>query len=73
MAGDWGDDLAGVQRPQAQRRERNAGQFVKQARSRTREGIKARDPRARDRAAVVNSAGTAGLTWLLGIAMTAQP
>ena len=58
---------------EAQRRERNAGQFVTRARSRTREGSKARDPRARERAAVVIPAGTAGLTWLLRIAMKAQP
>ena len=43
------------------------------ARSRTREGNKARDPCARDRAAVVIPAGIAGLTWLFGIAMKAQP
>ena len=73
MAGDRGDDLAGVQRTKAQRRERNAGQFVKRARSRTREGNKARDPRARERAAVVIPAGAAGLTWLFCIAMKAQP
>lgn len=43
------------------------------ARSRTREGNKARDPCARDKAAVVIPAGIAGLTWLFGIAMKAQP
>ena len=42
-------------------------------RSRTREGNQARDPWARDRAAVVIPAGSAGLTSLFGIAMKAQP
>jgi hypothetical protein len=42
-------------------------------RSRTREGSKARDPWARDRAAVLIPTGIAGLTWLFGIAMKAQP
>jgi hypothetical protein len=73
MAGDRGDDLAGVQRT---KRSGVNGTTVSSAsghRSRTREGSKARDPRARERAAVVISAGTAGLTWLFGIAMKAQP
>ena len=39
----------------------------------TREGNQARDPGARERAAVVIPAGIAGLTWLFGIAMKAQP
>ena len=35
--------------------------------------VETRDPRARERAAVVNSAGAAGLFWLFRIAMKAQP
>ncbi len=64
MAGDWGDDLAGVQRTE---RSADNGTPVSSSsgpRSRTREGIKARGPRARERAAVVISAGNAGLTVL---------
>ena len=43
---------------------RESGEFVKRAPSRTRKGNKARDPRARERAAVVIRAGIAGLAWL---------
>ena len=73
MAGDRGDDLAGVQRT---KRSGVTGTPVSSSsgpRSRTREGIKARDPRARDGAAVVIPAGIAGLTSLFGIAMKAKP
>ena len=38
-----------------------------------REGNKARDPRAREWAAVVIPAGIAGLAWLCCIAIKAQP
>jgi len=65
MAGDRGDDLAGVQRTQAQRCERKAGQFVKRASfTRSVKEPKPAFPRARERAAVVSPAGNAGLTWL---------
>ena len=73
MAGDQGDDLAGVQRP---KRSGVSGTPVSSSsgpRSRTREGNKARDPWARERAAVVIPAGIAGLTTVLCIAMKAQP
>jgi hypothetical protein len=73
MAGDRGDDLAGVQRT---KRSGVSGTPVSSSswpRSRTREGNKARDPRARERAAVVMPAGIAGLTSLFGIAMKEQP
>ena len=64
MAGDRGDDLAGVQRT---KRGGVSGTPVSSSsgpRSRTREGNKARDPRSRERAAVVTGAGTAGLIVL---------
>ena len=73
MAGDRGDDLAGVQRTT---RSGVNGTLVSSSSgppSRTREGGMARDPRARERAAVVIHAGIAGLTRLFGIAMKAQP
>ena len=73
MAGDRGDDLAGVQQTERSGVSETTGSSSSGPRSRTREGIKAHDPRARERAAVVNSAGAAGLTWLFGIAMKAQP
>ena len=72
MAGDRGDDLAGAAPSEAQR---PASRPVRQAGvvHAQREGTQARDPRARERAAVVIPAGNAGLTWLFGIAMKAQP
>ena len=73
MAGDRSGDLAGVQ---GTKRGGVNGTPVSSSsgpRSRTREGNKARDPWARDRAAVVIAAGIAGLTWQFGIAMKAQP
>ena len=73
MAGDRSDDLAGVQRTKRSGVNGTSVSSSSGPRSRTREGNKARDPRARERAAVVNSAGAAGLTWLFGIAMKAQP
>ena len=73
MAGDWGDDLAGVQRTKRSGVNGTPVSSSSGPRSRTREGNKARDPRARERAAVVDSAGPAGMTWLFGIAMKAQP
>jgi hypothetical protein len=63
-------DLVGVQRSEVN------GTPVSSSsgpRSRTREGSKARNPWARDRAPVVIPTGIAGLTWLFGIAMKAQP
>ena len=73
MAGDRGDDLAGVQ--QTKRSGVNGAPVSSSSgpRSRTREGNKARDPRARERAAVIILAGTAGPIRLSGIAMKAQP
>ena len=71
MAGDRGGDLAGVQQT---KRSGVSGTPVRSSsgpRSRTREGNKARDPWARERAAVVIHAGIAGLTGLFGIAMKA--
>ena len=73
MAGDRGDDLAVAQRTKRSDVNGTPVSSSSGPRSRTREGMKARDPRARERAAVVDSAGTAGLTWLFGIAMKAQP
>ena len=83
MAGDRGDDLARAQLAEQNSAQRSGAQHasigaIRQAatsgpRSRTREGSKARDPGARDRAAVVNSAGAAGLAWLFRIAMKAKP
>ena len=73
MAGDRGDELAGVQRT---KRSGVSGTPVSSSSGpplRTREGNKARDPRSRERAAVVIPAGAVGLTRLLGIAMTTQP
>jgi hypothetical protein len=73
MAGGRGGDLAGVQRTERSAENGTPVSSSSGPRSRTREGIRARDPRARERAAVLISAGAAGLTWLLGIAMKAQP
>jgi hypothetical protein len=77
MAGDRGDDLAGAAPSEAQRSaaQQPASRPVRQAGvvHAKREGNNARDPRARERAAVVNPAGKAGLAWLFGIAMKAQP
>ena len=74
MAGDRGDDLTGAAPSEAQRSDLQAGQFVKRASfTRSVNESSARDPRARERAAVVIPAGTAGLTWLSCIAMKAQP
>ena len=73
MAGDRGDDLAGVQRTKRSGVNGTPVSSSSGPRSRTREGNKARDPRAREWAAVVIHAGTAGLTWLFGIAMKAPP
>jgi len=74
MAGDRGGRSGRRAANAAQRRERNAGQFVKRASfTRSMKESSARDPRARERPAVVIAAGIAGLTWLFGIAMKAQP
>ena len=76
MAGDRGDDLAGVQRTERSGVNGTPVSSSSGPRSRTREGNNARAPRARERAAVVipaGTAGTAGLTWLFCIAMKAQP
>jgi len=60
------------ERSEAQRTERRS---VRQAGvvHAQREGNNARDPRARERAAVLIHAGTAGLTSVFGIAMKAPP
>ena len=71
MAGDRGDDLAGVQRTERSGVNGTTVSSSRGTRSRTREGNKARDPWARERAAVVIHAGIAGLTGLFGIAMKA--
>jgi hypothetical protein len=52
MAGDRGDDLAGVQRTKRSGVNGTPGSSSSGPRSCTREGNKARDPRARERAAV---------------------
>ena len=64
MAGDRGDDLAGVQRTKRSGVNGTTVSSSSGPRSRTREGIRARDPRARERAAVVTPAGNADLTVL---------
>ena len=64
MAGDRGDDLAGVQRTKRSGVNGTTASSSSGPLSRTREGVKARDPRARERAAVVIPAGSAGLTAL---------
>ena len=73
MAGDRGDDLAGVQRTKRSGVNGTTVSSSRGTRSRPREGIKARDPRARERAAVVVPTGNAGVTWLFRVAMKAQP
>ena len=73
MAGDWGDDLAGVQRTKRSGVNGTPASSSSGHRSRTREGNKARDPRARERVAVVIDAGNAGPTKMFGIAMKAKP
>jgi hypothetical protein len=73
MAGDRGDDLAGVQRTERSGVNGTTVSSSSGPRSRTCEGNSARDPRARERAAVVICAGTTGLTWLSDTAMKAQP
>ncbi len=73
MAGDRGDDLAGVQRTERSGVNETPVSSSSGPRSRTREGNRARDRRARERAAFVILAGIAGLTWLFCIAMKAQP
>ena len=67
------DDLAGVQRTQAQRRERNAGQFVKRA-SFAR-SVKEQGPAipGRGNGPLSNPCRLAGLTQLFDIAMKAKP
>ena len=61
MAGDRGDDLAGVQRTRRSGVSGTPASSSSGPRSRTREGNQARDPRARERAAVVITVGAAGL------------
>ena len=70
MAGERGDDLAGVQRT---KRSAVTGTPVSSSSGTVgrakRDGHQARDPRARERAAFVIPAGNAGLAWLFRIAM----
>ena len=78
MAGDRGDDLAGVQRTKRNGVNGTPVSSSSGPRSRTREGYKARDPRARERerererAAYVNSADTTDLAWLVCNSPTSQ-
>jgi hypothetical protein len=58
---------------EAPRRERNAGRFGKRDWFTYSEGNQARDPRARDRAAIGIHAATAGSTRRFGIAMKTHP
>ncbi len=65
MAGDRGDDLTGAAPSEAQRSDLQAGQFVKRASfTRSVKEPKPAFPRARERAAVVITAGSAGLAVL---------
>ena len=73
LAGDRGDDLAGVQRTTRSGVNGTPASSSSGLVHAQREGTQARDPRARERAAVVNLAGTAGLTRLFRIAMKVQP
>jgi hypothetical protein len=59
-----GDDLAGVQRTKRSVEDGTPVSSSSGPRSRTREGNQARDPWARERAAVGIAAGTTGLTEL---------
>ena len=63
MAGDRGDDLAGVQRTKRSGVNGTPVSSSSEPCSRTREENQARDPRARERAAVVASAGIPREGW----------
>jgi hypothetical protein len=72
MAGDRVNGLVGVQRTKRSGVNETTVSSSSGPRSRIREGNKARDPRARERAAFMSASGASGVTWLFGIAIKAQ-
>ena len=73
VAGDRGDDLAGVQRTKRSGVDGTPVSSSGGPRSRTREGSKARDPRARERAADVIATRNARQTLQLLISLKEAP